>query len=161
MAKYIDPLIFNTMLDANLLDEVVSGESAAVNRIMELCDSEDLNIVLPYSVRDEVNHPKTLRQVREAANQFIYSIRVELTDPERARYEQLVSEARGKSQRKNVEDDLYHIFESGKYGGGHFVTRDGWLLRNTERIWESAHVEVVPPEEFVEKVETALAAREG
>lgn len=79
-----------------------------------------------------------------------------LTATERAIYERLVKEAQGSSQRKNVERDLYHIFETGKYGGGHFVTRDIWLLKNAERIWESAHVEVVTPEEFVANAETAL-----
>ena len=36
---------------------------------------------------------------------------------------------------RNVERDLHHIFETGKYDGGHFVTCDDWLLRNAECIW--------------------------
>ena len=159
MARYVNPLVFNTMLDGNLLNEVVSGTNAAVSRIIEFRDSGDINIVLPHSVRDEVHHARTPPQVRAAANQFVYSIRVNLTAPEIAIYERLVKEAQGNSQRKNVERDLYHIFETGKYGGGHFVTRDTWLLRNAERVWESAHVEVVTPEQFIEKVEAALQAK--
>ena len=110
MGRYVDPLVHNTMLDANLLDEVVSGMSAAVNRIIELDDSgDDINIVLPYSVRDELNHSATPAAVRAAANRLIYSVPVELTAPEIASLTRLVNEARGNSQRKNVERDLHHI----------------------------------------------------
>ena len=159
MARYVNILIFNTMLDANLLDEVVSGANAAVKRIIELRDSEDIDIVLPYSVRDEVKNPRTPPQVRAMSDQFIYSVPVDLTAPQIAYYERLVRETKGNSQLKNVERDLYHIFETGKHGGGHFVTRDTWLLKNAERIWELAHVEIVTPEQFIEKAETALQAR--
>lgn len=156
MARYVDPLVHNTMLDANLLDEVVAKTSAAVNHIIELDDSGHIYIVLPYTVRDELNHPATPALVRAAANRFIYSVPVELTAPEIASLNRLISEARGNSQRKNVERDLHHIFETGKYGGGHFVTRDDWLLRNAVCIRDLAQVEVVTPEQFVEKVEMAF-----
>jgi hypothetical protein len=160
MARKVDPLVHNTMLDANLLDEVVSGTCAAVNRMMELYDSgDDINIVLPYSVRDELNRPATPAAVRTAANRFIYSIRVQLTPPEIANRDRLIEEARGNSKKKNVERDLNHIFEAGKHGGGQFVTRDDWLLRKAERIWDLAQVEVVTPEQFVEKAEVALERR--
>ena len=108
MARYVDPLVHNTMLDANLLDEVVSGTTPAVNRMVVL---EGINIVLPYSVREELNRPATPAVVRAAANRFIYSIRVELTPPEIARLNCLINEARGNSQRKNVERDLLHILK--------------------------------------------------
>jgi len=160
MARYVDPLIHNTMLDANILDEVVAQTNAAVNRIIDLDDSgRDLTIVLPYSVRDELNNPATPASVRAAANKFIYSIPVQLTAPEIACLKRLVEEAQGNSQRKNVERDLYHIFETGRHGGGHFVTRDEWLLRNAELIWDLARVEIVTPEEFAEKVEGAFERR--
>jgi len=156
MARYVDPLVHNTILDANLLNEVVSGRTPTVNRMVVL---EDINIVLSYSVREELNRSATPAAVRAAANRFIYSIRVELTPPEIASLNCLINEARGNSQRKNVERDLLHIFETGKNGGGHFVTRDDWLLRNAECIWGLAQVEIVTPEQFEEKVETAFKLR--
>jgi hypothetical protein len=47
MARYVDPLVHNTMLDANLLDEVASGTSVAVNRIWSYATASDITIVLP------------------------------------------------------------------------------------------------------------------
>jgi hypothetical protein len=160
MALYVNPLIHNTMLDANLIDEVVSGTNPAVNRIVELSRSgEDINIVLPYSVREELSGPTTPPRVRAAADLFPYSCCVELTALEIASRDRLVKEAKGNSEIKNVERDLHHIFETGKYGGGQFITRDRWLLRNTKRIAHLAQVEAVTPEHFVEKVDEALERR--
>ena len=73
-------------------------------------------------------------------------MRVELAAPEIANRNRLIEDARGNSKRKNVERDLNHIFDADKYGGGHFVTRDDWLLRNAERIRDLAQVEVVTHE---------------
>jgi hypothetical protein len=159
MVRYVDPLFHNTMLDTNLLDEIVSGTHPAVARMVGLNENEEIIIVLPYSVRAELNDPATPAPVRAAASNFIYSIRVQLTATEIARRDRLIKEAQGNSQRKNVDRDLHHIFETGRCGGGHFVTRDAWLLRNAERIWSLAQVEVVTPEQFVEKTELALKLR--
>jgi hypothetical protein len=158
MARWVDPFAHNTMLDGNILNQVASRASATVNRLLDLQDL-GVNIVLPYTVREEVDHPATPQDVREAATTFVYTEPVDFPAAVQARRDRLVAEARGNAQSKNVERDLHHIFETGLCGGGHFVTRDEWLLRNSERIWMMAHVEVVTPEQFVDRAETALARR--
>ena len=63
----------------------------------------------------------------------------------------------GNAEPKNIEGDLFHVFEAHKNGGGHFVTRDKRLLKRSGMIGELLQIEVLTPDDFVEKIAQAKA----
>lgn len=42
-----------------------------------------------------------------------------------------------------------HLFESAKYGGRHFITNDGRLLKKAPEIWALLQIKVLKPSEFL------------
>lgn len=150
--RFIDPLYTNNFLDANIFDEIADGQQEAVQEILRIYDGEHITLLLPYSVQAELEDPNTPELVRKAARQFIYSVEVTLTDGEKRLYERLLAEVTGDSDPKNIAQDLFHVFEAQKNGGGHFVTRDKRLLKRSEAIAQLLNIDVVTPEDFISKV---------
>jgi len=156
MARFIDPFYTNTFLDSNLFNEIAEGTNPAVVEILRLYkEGGGIQLLFPYSVQDELKAPNTPEVVRKAATQFVFTEKVTLTDPERKTYEKLLADASGDAEPANIARDLFHVFESAKYGGGHFVTRDKRLLKRIDAISELLQLELATPETFLEKVEMA------
>lgn len=155
MARFIDPLYTNNFLDANIFDEIADGQDAAVQEILRIYQEESVSLILPYSVQAELEDPNTPAAVKKASQQFVYSVKVSLTDGEKKVYEKLLAEVTGDSKPENIARDLFHVFEAQKNGGGHFVTRDKRLLKRGNEIAELLGVEVLTPEGFVSKVREA------
>ncbi len=59
MAQFVNPLIVNNFIDANIMDDIADGKDDAVNRIIEMNQNNEIEIHLPYSVQDELNHSNT------------------------------------------------------------------------------------------------------
>lgn len=154
MTRFINPLLVNNFVDANILDEVLDGEDAAVNEIVSLVRTGEITLLLPYSVQNEIKNPYTPAHVRRAANHFLFSVEVELTDGERCRYRDLVAAVKGNAEEKNIAPDLYHVWEAAKYGR-YFITRDKRLLARSGAIASILQMDVVTPTEFLERVAKA------
>ena len=154
MARFIDPFCFNNLIDANILDDVADGEDAAVNEIVELGQSGEIMVLLPYSVQNELKNPRTPAHVNRAATQFMFSIEVGLTEGELRRYSDLVAAVKGDAEEKNIAPDLFHICEAAKYGG-YFITRDKRLLARSGAIASILQIDVVTPTVFLERVTQA------
>jgi hypothetical protein len=45
--------------------------------------------------------------------------------------------------------DAFHIVESAKNGGRHFITNDQRLLKKAHQIWDALLIRVVSPTDFV------------
>jgi hypothetical protein len=152
MAKFVDPLIVNSLLDANILNDVASGLDSDVNEIVALAESGAAVLMLPYSVKDEVENPNTPNHVKRAVTQFIFTEKVDLTEGERLLYQTLLNAGKGDAEAKNIAKDLQHVCEAAKYGG-YFITRDKRLLMRARVAAEIAGVEIVTPREFLNRVE--------
>ena len=155
MKRFVNPLLVASFIDANILDDVADGEDESVNRLVEMNRNGEINIHLPWSVQSELDHPNTPAHVRRAAAEFLYSTRVQLTAPELANVTKLVEITKGDANAKNIEADLFHVAEAGKYGAGYFVTRDKRLLARAGKIAEFLGVSVVTPSVFLQKVDEA------
>jgi len=155
MARFIDPLYTNNFLDANIFNEIAGGQESAVQEILHIYDENGISLILPYSVQAELEDPNTPAAVKKASQQFIYSVKVSLTEGEKKLYEKLLAEVTGDSKPENIARDLFHVFEAQKNGGGHFVTRDKRLLKRGNEIAELLGLEVLTPESFVAKVREA------
>lgn len=151
MARFIDPLYVNNLIDANILDDVADGQDAAVQEIVRLTDNGEITVLLPYSVRDEVKNANTPAHVRSAADLFVFSEQVNLTEGEKRQYQTLVAAAKGTAEEKNIAADLFHVCEAAKYGG-YFITRDKRLLARSAVIEKILQIDIVSPNEFLERV---------
>lgn len=154
MTRFIDPFYTNNFLDANIFDEISDGKEA-VQEMLCIYEQKSISLILPYSVQAELEDPNTPTAVKKASQQFIYSIKVGLTEGEKKLYEKLLVVVTGDSKPENIACDLFHVFEAQKNGGGHFVTRDKRLLKRGDAIADLLGVDVLTPEAFVAKIREA------
>ncbi len=151
MLDHLDPRIGNNFIDANVLDRTGGPESAAIDAILELHQREDnhFTLLLPYSVKAEIAHPHTPAEVKVRAAHIIYSTQVQLTALEMETHEKVRALIQGNSRSGQHDRDAFHLVESAKYGGRHFITNDQRLLKMANQIWGLLHLKVLAPSEWL------------
>jgi hypothetical protein len=55
----VDPRYGNNFIDANVLDRTGGPEDSAVDTILELHERPAFTLLLPHSVKAEIEHPNT------------------------------------------------------------------------------------------------------
>jgi hypothetical protein len=73
-----NPRYGNNFIDANVLDRTGGPEDVAVDTILRLHEEGAFTLLLPYSVKAEIEHPNTPTDVKRKALQLNYSIPVQL-----------------------------------------------------------------------------------
>ena len=145
----IDPRYGNNFLDCNALDRTEPIEDAAMDEILKLHDEPDnFTLLLPYSVKAEIEHPNTPLAKKRLAQNFVFSMEVQLTAPELALLERVRAVIQGNAKPGRHHKDAFHLVESAKYGR-HFITKDVRLLKKASEIWELLHLRVLRPSEFL------------
>jgi predicted nucleic acid-binding protein len=149
----LDPRFGNNFIDTNALDSTGGPGAAAMDEILRLCEESadeehPLALMLPYSVQEEMEHPHTPAEVKRKAENFVFSVKVELIGPELARHNKVRDLIRGKARPGQHDRDAFHLVESAKYGR-HFITNDRRLLKKSEEIWEILQLKVLKPSEFL------------
>ena len=147
----IDPRIHNNFLDANFWDANgdPSDDQAAIE-ILDLEHQEEINLVLPFSVKGELEHPNTPPHAKRAASGMIYTERTELTLNEQAIRAKLLALIQGSAKPGKHDRDVLHLFEAQKYGGGYFITKDKRLLKKKMEIRSLlTSLRVVSPSDFM------------
>jgi predicted nucleic acid-binding protein len=124
----LDPRICNITLDANAVDRTPQT-TALVDRLLSLRDSEEINFVVPGSVRHQVEHPHTPGHVKDTMLPMIFSLPVEQTAPERETFRKVHALLKGNATSNKHDADARHLCEAAKYGGGYFITHDNRLLK--------------------------------
>ncbi len=157
MARWIDPRYFNTLIDAHVLDRTGGPQDADVGEILRLGAEGDVSLVLPYSVKHEIEHPNTPAYVKQRATGLSYTIQVDLTPGERELYQRVLQIIQGDAKPGKHARDARHLVESDKYGGGYFLTNDGRLLKKAAGIGKLLNMEIVTPAGFLEKYREAEA----
>jgi hypothetical protein len=147
----LDPRYGNNFIDANFLDRTGGHEDAAVDEILRLNDESAFTLLLPHSVRAEIEHPNTPGDVKRRAQRFIYSMPVtRLTAPELKTHDEIRNLIQGNARPGQHDKDAFHLVERAKYGGRFFITNDGRLLKKVAEIWEMLRpLRVVKPSEFL------------
>jgi hypothetical protein len=148
-ALNLNPRFGNNFIDANVLDPGRADYDEAIDRILALVDAGKFTLLLPYSVKREIEHPHTPIDVKKRAARLNFSIRVELTAPELATHARIRELIRGNAQSDRHVSDSFHLVEAAKYGGRHFITNDGRLLKKAPDIWGALQIRVISPVEFV------------
>jgi hypothetical protein len=154
----LDPRYGNNFIDANVLDRTGGPEDAAVDEILHLRDESAFTVLLPHSVKSEIEHPNTPAEVKRRAAGFIYSMPVQLTAPEMATHDKIRALIQGNAKPGQHARDAYHLVESAKYGR-HFITNDARLLKKADDIWKMLQLRVLKPSEFLDAYYQAKARR--
>ena len=148
MPRRIDPRFVDNLIDAHVLDRKGNAEDVIVDTILELADNGTIILLLPYSVRDEINHPNTPAAVKHRALGLLFSAPVQLTGGESELYGRVLSLVQGNARSGKHDRDAFHLVESAKYGG-YFLTNEKRLLKRGAEIRDLLGIEVVTPTEFL------------
>jgi hypothetical protein len=89
----LDPRLGNNFIDANFFDRTGGSEDAAVDTILRLHEESEFTLLLPYSVKAEIEHPDTPPAVQRQAEQFLLPKEVELVASGASAVTQLKDEA--------------------------------------------------------------------
>jgi len=143
-----DPRFSNILIDANIVDEAFpADEVQAMDRLAEL-QSAGLGILLPYTVKNEINHPSTPASVKQLASSYIFSI--DVGNPPSRFYPQVRDLLRGNSIDNRHDADARNLCEAHTWGR-FFVTLDKRILKRAEPIRALlAGLWVLKPSELVE-----------
>jgi len=145
----LDPRYGNNFIDANALHLTGGPEDAALDEILRLLGEDDtFTLLLPHSVKAEIEHPNTPADVKRRAAHMIYSMPVQMTAPELATHEKMRALIQGNAKTGQHDKDAFHLVESAKYGR-QFITNDGRLLKKAEEIWAMLNLKVLKPSEFL------------
>ena len=145
----MNPKLCNNFIDANVLDYSGSPEDKAVDMILQFADEGVFTLLLPYSVKAEIEHPNTPKEVKRKASQLLYSLPVQLTPTEMETHQKIRVLIQGNAKPGKHDNDAFHIVESAKYGGLYFITNDMRLLKKTAEILKAIGITVLKPSEFV------------
>jgi hypothetical protein len=146
----LDPRWGNNFLDCNALDRTEEIEDAAMDEIPELHEQPDtFTLLLPYSVKAEIEHPSAAAEEKRKAAGFVYSMEATLTPPELATHEKVRILIQGNAKSGRHDKDAFHLVESAKYGGRFFITKDRRLLKKASEVWAILRLRVDKPSEFL------------
>ena len=150
MARRVDPRCFNSFIDAHMLDRAGGPEEAAVDRILALYDESKIGVLLPHSVKREIEHPNTPAAVKDRSRRFVYTEPVSLTAPEQEQHAKARALLQGNAQPGRHAADAFHVVESAKYGGGYFITLDTRMHKKAKELEALLGIIIVAPSRFVE-----------
>jgi len=128
MRGVLDPRICNIILDANATDRDGGPRDTLVDRLLTLHEMGEITIVVPGSVRQEIEHPRTPNSVKTQILPMIFSLPVGKTAAEHETLRDVRSLLRGNASTGKHDADGFHLCEAAKYGGGYFITHDGRML---------------------------------
>lgn len=129
-----DPRYRPALIDAHILDlSIGEANVAAVERILDLARTLELMVLLPCSVKHELDRPETPADVKRRANALIYSLKLELTADEAKLHREARALLQGNAKPGKHAMDAFHLVEAAKWGS-FFVTLDGRINRKAAEI---------------------------
>jgi hypothetical protein len=111
----------------------LSGEADDVAEIIALWDAGKFTLVVPSSVRRELQHPNTPAYVKQIALRVIYTLDVTPTEMEVQMIERMKRIIQGNARPGRHDQDATHLVEASKYGR-YFITKDARLLAKADIV---------------------------
>lgn len=148
MAKRMDPRFFNNLIDANVLDVNDDNPAEVVDEVLQLAFDGKVILMIPHSVKAEIEHPRTPTEVKSRALGLIYTDPVQLTANEIALHERVREIVQGDAKPGQHDRDAFHMVESAKYGGN-FITNDRRLLARKAVLDQLLGIAILRPSEFL------------
>ena len=133
----------NIFLDSQILNLIADSSDADMNVLVA---SDDIQLLMPYSVASEVDTPATPAHVKKAASELVRSLHVGLNAAEQADMAAFTAALMGKKKPENIVPDLKHAWEARKYGR-FLISIDHDLLSRAEAIRNWNGLRVLRPAE--------------
>lgn len=130
---FFNPRISNNFLDTCAFDPKAEPEASCSRAIFQLYDEGKIRLVLSHTNQKEMEHPNTPAEVKCEAAKMIFTIPVQLTQPEIQRLSNISTLLTGNATPSAHWADATHINESIKYGGC-FITTDKRILSNKAEL---------------------------
>lgn len=108
---------------------------------------------IAHSTQKETDHPNTPAWVKQEANLFIFTNKVQLTDEEIKQKEKILNVLTGNGNPARMRSDAEHVFEASKYGS-YFVTVDERILKKQIELQNLCGVIILKPSEIMEIIRT-------
>jgi hypothetical protein len=132
-----------------VLDRTGGPEDAYVDQILTLAENGQITLLLPHSVKAEIEHPSTPDDVKQRAMSLIYTVPVQLTPEELRLHDRIRGILQGNAKPGKHDCDAFHIVESDKNGGGYFITNDKRIIKKGPEIAPLLQIAIMTPTEFV------------
>ena len=142
------PKYTHSFIDSCAFDPFDPGEAECSRRLLARSDQDGFNLIVAHSVQKEIEHLNTPRDVKQMAQELIYTIDTQLCDVELKKREEVRALVRGNAKIGKHENDADHIYELSKYGGGYFITTDKRLLSKSEEFFSDYFVTTLKPTEY-------------
>lgn len=123
------------VIDAMILDYVDGFEGEVIERLMSYYFEGEISLLLPHSVKAELESGNTPERVRRRARDLIFSNPVTLNADEQKRADLIYELLNGNAQPGKHLSDSLHVFEASKYGR-FFVTNDQRIIRKRGPLLE-------------------------
>ncbi|NWH04682.1 hypothetical protein [Desulfobacter latus] len=142
----------NIFIDSCAFDPKYMPEDLASERLFQLYNAGEINLVISHSNMKEIEHPNVPPVVKMEADAKIYTIEVELSEAELILKEQILNLLAGNGRRDKMLQDSEHVFEAQKYGK-FFVTTDKGILKRRVKLAQLCGILVVLPSEMLHLIE--------
>src|SRR5690242_4874939 len=116
MRRRLGPFFSNILVDSCAFDPEYEPETSSALALFALCDRHDIALIVPHSVKAEIEHKNTPELKKRRARQRLYTIDTALTPDEGRRLSRIHAILTGNGKPEKVEADAQHIFEAQKYG---------------------------------------------
>lgn len=132
--RHVPDLRFGQIvLDAMVLDVEDGPDGRALGKLLDLNEKGEVSILLPYSVKVELENEHTPQSVKGRSRDLIFTQIVNLTPNEIGMCDQIYSIVNGNARVGKHRSDSIHLFEALKYGR-FFVTNDKRILRKRSEL---------------------------
>ena len=148
----LDPRICNIGHDANALDRNGSPRDTLIDRFRSLVSAGRLIVLVAGGVRDEVQHPRTPSDVKDAVLPRIFNRRPGLIPSQHDERRRVAAVLQGNARPDKHPADASHLSEAAETGCAYFITHDKRILdkRDELRSVLPPSLEIVTLMEFFE-----------
>jgi len=124
----------NIGLDADALDSDSIPDLALVQRFKQLSDDGTFTVVVAGGVRDEVSHPRTPTDVKDAVMPKVFNLQPGLNSQQTAERGKVEAVLRGNAKPGAHAADASHLSEAAETGCAYFVTHDKRTLSKRDEL---------------------------
>ena len=111
-------------IDANALDHKGGERDALVDRFNAAVKSKTVTVIVAAGVRDEVQHPRTPSDAKDAVLPQIYNLQPRLNTAQLEQRRQVAIILQGDAKPGKHAADASHISEAAETGCAYFITED-------------------------------------
>ena len=124
----LNPRKTNVAIDANALDHKGGERDALVDRFNAAVKSRTVTVVVAAGVRDEVQHPRTPSDAKDAVLPQVFNLRPRLNGAQQEQRRQVAIILQGNAKPGIHAADASHISEAAETGCAYFITEDKRIL---------------------------------